>query len=102
MRSWTFWIACLATSAALLAPPAASAADATVGGKGPRVHFHHQRPVAAHGRPVFVVVDEFAQFGDLDVAHAPPLSIRVEGDVDVIVLPDGSMRFVLGREGAGE
>jgi hypothetical protein len=99
MRSWTFWIASLALSGVLLAPPAAGAADAVVGGKGPRVRLPHRPPVAAGGQPVFVVVDEFAAFGDLDVAEAPPLSIRVEGDVDVILLPDGSLRFVLGGEG---
>jgi hypothetical protein len=47
----------------------------------------------AGGQPVFLVVDRLAAFGDLDVADAPPLSIRIEGDADIIVLPDGSVRI---------
>lgn len=105
MRSWTFSISSLALMAACLAPVTALAQDAVVGGRGPRVHFHDRPPVLAGGRPVFVVVDGLAAFGDLDVGAAPPLEIRVEGDVDVIQLPDGSLRFELGGrddEGAEE
>ena len=96
MRSWTFSTSSLALLAACLAPVPALAQDAVVGGRGPRVHFHGHPPVVSRGQPVFVVVDGLAAFGDLDVATAPPLEIRVEGDVDVIQLPDGSLRFELG------
>jgi hypothetical protein len=96
MRSWTFSISSLALTAACLAPVPGLAQDAVVGGRGPRVWFHDRPPVVTRGQPVFVVVDGLAAFGDLDVAAAPPLEIRVEGDVDVIQLPDGSLRFELG------
>jgi hypothetical protein len=103
MRSWPLSISSLALMAACLAPVPAAAQDASVGGRGPRVHFHGRPAVSSGGQPVFVVLDEFAEFGRL--AHldsAPPLAIRVEGDVDVIVLPDGSLRFVLGGEDGGD
>lgn len=87
-------LAAVALAAALPAPTLAQ--DAVVGGRGPRVWFHDRPPVVAGGRPVLVTVDALAAFGDLDVRRAPPLEIRVEGDVDVIQLPDGSLRFVLG------
>jgi hypothetical protein len=102
MRSWTFSIASLALAAACLAPAPALAQDASVGGRGPRVRFHDRRPVMARGHPVFVTVDELAAFGDLDVRHAPPLEIRIEGDAEIIVLPDGSLRIVLDGEDDGE
>ena len=96
MRSRTFSLSGLLLAAACLASVPAAAQEAAVGGRGPRVHFHDRPPVPTRGQPVFVVVDGLAAFGDLDVAAAPPLEIRVEGDVDVIQLPDGSLRFELG------
>jgi hypothetical protein len=102
MRS-RFRIVSLVLTAACVAPVAASAADAVVGGKGPRIRVHDRPPVMASGRPVFVMVDELAQFGDLvDVATAPPLVIRVEGDVDIFQLPDGTLRIVLDGDHEGE
>ena len=103
MQSWFFPISGLALAAACLAAGPALAQDALVGGHGPRVHFQGRPPVGAGGQPVFVVVDELAGFGHLaHMESAPPLEIRVEGDVDVILQPDGSLRFVLGgRDGEG-
>jgi hypothetical protein len=76
----------------------ARAADVTVRGKGPRIRIHEHPPVHHPGRPVFVTVDGLAAFGDLDVDRAPPLVIRVEGDAEITVLPDGSLRIVLGSD----
>ena len=98
MRSWSFWASSLVLMVALLAPAAVSAADATISGRGPCVHDVDGRRVAAAGRPVFVAVDGLANFGDLDVAHAPPLLIRVQGDVDIRRRPDGSLDIVLGGD----
>jgi hypothetical protein len=83
--------------AAVLAAPAGAAAEAAVGGKGPRIRAHGQRPISAPG-PVFVRVDELAAFGDLDLAEAPPLVIRIEGDVEILQEPDGSLRIFLRDE----
>ena len=95
MRRWTTSLILL-----LVATPVASAADVLVGGRGPHLRVHGHPPLRSEARPVFVVVDDFA----FDVGGAPPLAIRVEGDVDVFVLPDGSMRFELrdDADGAGE
>ena len=90
-------------AAACVAPLPVSAADGVVGGRGPRIWAHHHPPVAAFGRPVFVEVDSLAAFGDLnDVAHAPPLVIRVEGDVDIFQLPDGTLHIVLDGDDGDE
>ena len=98
MRGTRLRSARAAVLAAVLAVPAGpAAAEAAVGGKGPRIHAHGHPPVSAPG-PVFVRVDELAAFGDLDVAAAPPLVIRVEGDVEIIREPDGSLRILLRRE----
>jgi hypothetical protein len=102
MRSWTFSITSLALAAVCLEPAPALAQAATVGGRGPRVRFHDRPPVMAGGQPVFVTFDEFAAFGDLDVKRAPPLEIRIEGDAEITVLPDGSLRIVLGGGDDGE
>ena len=40
--------------------------------------------------------EELAEFGELaDPASAPPLEIRIEGDVDIYQLPDGRLHIVL-------
>jgi hypothetical protein len=97
MRSWSFSISTLALASVLF--PLASAADAFVSGRGPHIRTHGHPPLPPEGRPVFLVVDDFAAF---DVGTAPPLEVRVEGDVDIIQLPDGSLRFVLRGEDEGE
>jgi hypothetical protein len=100
-RSRSRILAALALAAALPAP--ALAQDVVVGGHGPRVHRHGRPAVATGAQPVFVVVDGLAEFGRL--AHldsAPPLEIRVAGDVDVFQQPDGSLHFVLGGRHHGD
>jgi hypothetical protein len=84
----------LALAAALLAPSVASAADARVGGKGPRVMRPDGRFVSPSGRRVFIVDDNFADFGDLQTTTAPPLRIEVKGDVEIVPLANGGVRIV--------
>ena len=99
MRSWSSWVSLLVLAAACLGPAPVSASDAMVGGRGVRVREFDGRMFRSPRRPVFVAVDEFAEFGDLvGVAHAPPLVIRVQGDVDIRLLSDGSLRFILRRD----
>ena len=82
------------------APVAAAAADAVVGGKGPRIRAHDGRRIAAFERPVFVVFEELGQFGRLPAREAPPLVIEVEGDVEITPQPDGGVRIRFLDEGA--
>ena len=102
MRSRSSWVSLLVLAAVCLGPASVSAADAMVSGKGVRVRDFRDldgRSLSNARRPVFVTVDGLAEFGDLvDVAHAPPLVIRVQGDVDIQRLPDGSLRFTLRRD----
>jgi hypothetical protein len=84
----------LALAAALLAPSAASAADAWVGGKGPRVMGHDGRWSSASGQPVWILDDRLADFGHPRVATAPPLRIEVKGDVEIVPLENGGLRIV--------
>ena len=106
----------LAFAFATLAPSLASGADAYVGGKGPRmgprvsapsVQVPRREPhvrgprvmgpdghfVSNRGRPIFIVDDDFADFGDLQTATAPPLRIEVKGDVDIVPLENGGLRI---------
>ena len=83
----------LTVAAALLASSAAVAADVRVGGKGPRVMRPDGRWLSNQGRPVFIVEDDFADFGDLQTATAPPLRIEVKGDVEIVPLEDGGLRI---------
>jgi hypothetical protein len=82
-----------ALAAVLLAPALASAADARVGGKGPRVMRPDGGFVSPSGRRVFIVDDAFADFGDLRTATAPPLRIEVKGDVEIVPLANGGLRI---------
>lgn len=84
----------LALAAVLLAPSLASAADARVGGKGPRVRGHDGRWKSAFGRPVLILDDRLADFGHPRVATAPPLLIEVKGDVEIVPLENGGVRIV--------
>jgi hypothetical protein len=95
MRSWKISVPMLVLAAVVFAIPVVSSADAVVGGRGPHIRVHGHPPLPPLGRPVFVAFDDFGRF---DVGGAPPLEIRVVGDVDVIALPDGSLRFVLDGE----
>jgi hypothetical protein len=88
----------LALAAALLAPSAASAADARVGGKGPRVRGHDGHFRSSFGRPVVILDDRFADFGHPDVATAPPLRIEVKGDVEIVPLENGGIRIMFVEE----
>jgi hypothetical protein len=63
------------------------------GGKGPRVMRPDGRFVSMHGRPIFIVDDDFADFGDLQTETAPPLRIEVKGDVEVVPLANGGLRI---------
>ena len=93
MRKRSSWIAGLFVAAVAAAPLGAHAADAVVGGKGPRIRSHDGRRFVAHHRPVFVVVDSLGQFGQLPAREAPPLEIQVQGDVEITPLPDGGLRI---------
>jgi len=121
MRSWIRKPVTLAVVAALLAPLAASAADITVGGRGsqvwvpsrrwmtpgppakvfpvsPRVIARDGRRIVAAGRPVVVVCDDISAFGQPVVPSAPPLVIKIEGDVTIVPQEDGSLRLVFDDE----
>ena len=93
MWRWSFWIPAGLAVAVSAAPLAAHAADGVVGGKGPRIRSHDGRLLAVHDRPVFVVVDAFGQFGQLPAREAPPLEIKIEGDVEITPQPDGGLRI---------
>lgn len=86
-------VAALALAVAFAAPSATLAAGASVSGKGPRVRLPDGRFVSNGGRPLFIVDDGFADFGDLQTATAPPLRIEVKGDVEITPLPDGGVRI---------
>jgi hypothetical protein len=86
-------LAALGLAAALTTPAAGLAADVAVGGKGPRVRLPDGRFISNHGRPIFLVDDDFADFGDLQTETAPPLRIEVKGDVEIIPLEDGGVRI---------
>ncbi len=92
MRSYSFWIALVL--GCFTAVPV-SAAGGLIAGRSPRITASDGRQIAAGGRPVYVVVDRLAEFGNFDLAEAPPLVIHVEGDVEIFQLPDGSVRIVL-------
>jgi hypothetical protein len=83
----------LTLAAALLAPSAGVAAEAEVGGTGPRVMRPDGRWLSNHGRPVFLVNDDFADFGNLQTQTAPPLRIEVKGDVEIVPLDNGGVRI---------
>lgn len=85
--------AVIAIAVAFAAPGAALAAGASVGGKGPRVRLPDGRFVSNGGRPLFIVDDGFADFGDLQTATAPPLRIEVKGDVEIVPTEDGGVRI---------
>ena len=88
-----FWLLALA-AASLLASASFAAGDVSVGGKGVRVRTFDGRGMRfAEGRPVFVEVDRFADFGHMNTATAPPLRIEVKGDVEIVPLPDGGLRI---------
>jgi hypothetical protein len=91
MRSWNFYSSSLVLMAACLAASAATAAGGTVGGRGPRVQVPNRPPVVDGAQPGYLVVDRLAAFCDLDVADAPPLSLRIEGVAALTVLPDVSV-----------
>src|SRR5262245_23992135 len=86
-------IAVLGLTAGVLAADVGFAADVSVGGKGPRVRLPHGRMISNEGRPLFIVDDDFADFGDLQTATAPPLRIEVKGDVELVPLEDGGLRI---------
>jgi hypothetical protein len=83
----------LVLAVAALAPSLASGADVRVGGKGPRVMRPDGRLISNAGRPVFIVDDDFADFGDLRTETAPPLRIEVKGDVEIVPLENGGLRI---------
>ena len=107
----------LALAAVFLAPSVSNAGDVWVGGKGPRMghasrfvdpaDFGHRRMATGMGprmrgpdgrrilagRPVIVLVDDLADFGHPRTATAPPLRIEVKGDVDIVPLENGGIRF---------
>ena len=76
-----------------LAPSWANGADVRVGGKGPRVMRPDGRSISNAGRPIFIVDDHFADFGDLQTETAPPLRIEVKGDVEIVPLENGGLRI---------
>ena len=111
----------LAFAVAALAPSLANGTDAYVGGKGPRMGPRTSTPsvivppvsvpagkphvksprvmrpdghfASNRGRPIFIVDDDFADFGDLQTGTAPPLRIEVKGDVEIVPLEDGGLRI---------
>lgn len=84
-------ILAFALAAAALAPSAY--AETAVGGKGPHVRAPDGSWKSFSGRPVVIVDDRFADFGHKQVATAPPLQIRVVGDVEIEPLEDGGLRI---------
>jgi len=79
--------------AAVVLAPSASAADVSVRGRNPHVRGLDGRLVRTFDRPIFVQVDQFADFGHKQVATAPPLSIEVKGDVEIVPLANGGLRI---------
>lgn len=91
MQSWKRRIPSGVLVTLVLATPGMSAADAIVSGRAPHIRVHRHPMQRMDERPVFVVVDDFDAF---HVGASPPLEIRVEGDVAVIALPDGTVLFL--------
>ncbi len=95
MRSVGSWSSSLALALGCFLAVPVSAGEGLIAGRSPRITARDGRQIAAGGRPVYVVVDQLAEFGNFDLADAPPLVIHVEGDVEIFQLPDGSVRIVL-------
>ncbi len=81
----------------LALPLGASAADGEVGGRSVRAASPSQ-PIALADRPIRVGLDRPVVFGASDVRPVPGVDIRIEGAREVLILPDGSLRVVLGRD----